>query len=57
MSLVRNIAGVARGMSITFREMLNLTEENYPDGRGPKWPRGNFLFARDPDLIRNEIRL
>jgi NADH-quinone oxidoreductase subunit I len=32
MSIVRNIAGVAKGMSITFREMLNPTEvENYPD--------------------------
>jgi NADH-quinone oxidoreductase subunit I len=36
MSIVRNIAGVAKGMSITFREMLNPTEvENYPDGPGP----------------------
>jgi len=35
MSIVRNIAG-AKGMSITFREMLNPTEvENYPDGPGP----------------------
>jgi NADH-quinone oxidoreductase subunit I len=36
MSIVRNIAGVAKGMSITFREMLQPTEvENYPDGPGP----------------------
>jgi NADH-quinone oxidoreductase subunit I len=36
MSIVRNIAGIAKGMSITFREMLQPTEvENYPDGKGP----------------------
>jgi NADH-quinone oxidoreductase subunit I len=36
MSIVRNIAGVAKGMSITFREMFQPTEvENYPDGPGP----------------------
>ena len=36
MSIVRNIAGLAKGMSITFREMLQPTEvENYPDGPGP----------------------
>src|SRR6202167_5923546 len=35
MSIVRNIAGVAKGMSITFREMLQPTEvENYPDWTG-----------------------
>src|ERR1700760_3341805 len=36
MSIVGNIAGIAKGMSITFREMLQPTEvENYPDGKGP----------------------
>jgi NADH-quinone oxidoreductase subunit I len=36
MSIVRNIAGIAKGMSITFGEMLQPTEvENYPDGKGP----------------------
>ena len=36
MSIVRNIAGVAKGMSITFGEMFKPTEvENYPDGPGP----------------------
>jgi NADH-quinone oxidoreductase subunit I len=36
MSIVDNIAGIARGMSITFWEMLQTTHvENYPDGRGP----------------------
>jgi NADH-quinone oxidoreductase subunit I len=45
MSIVRNIAGVAKGMSITFREMLNPTEvENYPDGPGPN--RGAFFADR-----------
>ena len=45
MSVVRNIAGIAKGMSITFREALNPTEvENYPDGPGPL--RGAVLEAR-----------
>ena len=45
MSIVRNIAGVAKGMSITFREMLESTQvENYPDGPGPL--RGAVLEAR-----------
>jgi NADH-quinone oxidoreductase subunit I len=36
MSIVKNIAGVAKGMSITFGEMFKPTEvENYPDGPGP----------------------
>ena len=36
MSIVRNIAGIAKGMSITFGEMLQPTQvENYPDGPGP----------------------
>ena len=36
MSIVRNVAGIAKGMSITFREMLQPTiVENYPDGPGP----------------------
>src|SRR5580658_5019204 len=36
MSIVRNVAGIAKGMSITFREMLEPTQvENYPDGDGP----------------------
>ena len=36
MSIVRNLAGIAKGMSITFREMLEPTQvENYPDGKGP----------------------
>ena len=36
MSIVKNIAGIAKGMSITFGEMLEPTQvENYPDGKGP----------------------
>ena len=45
MSIVRNITGIAKGMSITFREMLQPTEvENYPDGPGPT--RGAVLQER-----------
>ena len=55
MSIVRDIAGVAKGMSITFREMLQPTEvENYPDGPGPlrgaKFEerfRGQHVLERD----------
>jgi NADH-quinone oxidoreductase subunit I len=36
MSIVRNLAGIAKGMSITFKEILEPTQvENYPDGKGP----------------------
>jgi len=36
MSIVKNIAAIAKGMSITFGEMFKPTEvENYPDGPGP----------------------
>ena len=36
MSIVRNIAAIAKGMSITAREAFAPTEvENYPDGPGP----------------------
>jgi NADH-quinone oxidoreductase subunit I len=36
MSIVRNIAGIAKGMSVTFREIFEPTlVENYPDGLGP----------------------
>ena len=36
MSIPRNVAAIAKGMSITFREMFQPTEvENYPDGKGP----------------------
>ncbi len=36
MSVVRNIAGIAKGMSITLGEIFEPTiVENYPDGSGP----------------------
>lgn len=36
MSIIRDIAGIAKGMSVTFREMFAPTVvENYPDGPGP----------------------
>jgi NADH-quinone oxidoreductase subunit I len=36
MSIMRNIAGIAKGMSVTFREIFEPTlVENYPDGPGP----------------------
>jgi len=36
MSVLENIAAIAKGMSITFREMFQPTiVENYPDGKGP----------------------
>ena len=45
MSIVGNIAGIAKGMSITFREMLEPSQvENYPDGPGPL--RGAVLEQR-----------
>ncbi|HTZ89802.1 MAG TPA: NADH-quinone oxidoreductase subunit NuoI [Alloacidobacterium sp.] len=45
MSIVRNIAAISKGMSITFREMFQPTEvENYPDGPGPN--RGAVLQER-----------
>ena len=36
MSIIRDIAGIAKGMSVTLREMFAPTVvENYPDGKGP----------------------
>jgi len=36
MSIVRNAAAIAKGMSITLREAFQPTQvENYPDGKGP----------------------
>ena len=36
MGIVKNIAAIAKGMSITFMEMFQpTTVENYPDGPGP----------------------
>ena len=45
MSIVGNIAGIAKGMSITFGEIFQPTQvENYPDGPGPL--RGAVLEQR-----------
>ena len=36
MPILENIAAIAKGMSITFKEMFQPTQvENYPDGPGP----------------------
>jgi NADH-quinone oxidoreductase subunit I len=36
MSVIKNVAAIAKGMSITFMEMFQPTVvENYPDGPGP----------------------
>src|SRR5262252_3253580 len=55
MGIVKNIAAIAKGMSITFREMFRPTiVENYPDGPGPlrgaKFQerfRGQHVLQRD----------
>ncbi len=55
MSIVRNLAGIAKGMSITFGEIFQPTQvENYPDGKGslrgavlePRY-RGAHVLQRD----------
>ena len=57
MSIVGNIAAIAKGMSITLREMVQPTlVENYPDGPGPLHGavfeqrfRGAHVLQRDED--------
>ena len=57
MSIVGNVAAIAKGMGITFKEMLEPTQvENYPDGPGPlrgaKFEqrfRGKHQLQRDED--------
>src|SRR5260370_7459377 len=45
MPVLKNIAAIAKGMSITFMEMFQpTTVENYPDGEGPL--RGARIEAR-----------
>jgi len=45
MSIVRNVAAIAKGMSITFGEIFQPVQvENYPDGPGPL--RGAVLEQR-----------
>src|SRR6202051_3127767 len=55
MSIVRNIAGIAKAMISTFGEIIRPTEwENYPDGPGPlkgakfeQRSRGAHVLQRD----------
>ena len=55
MRVFKNIAAIAKGMSVTFREMLAPTiVENYPDGPGPlrgamfqERYRGTHVLQRD----------
>src|SRR5258708_35771044 len=55
MPILKNIAAIAKGMSITFMEMFQpTTVENYPDGPGPlrgakfQWRyRGMHVLQRD----------
>ena len=55
MNFLRGLAGIAKGMSVTFREMFAPTEvENYPDGKGPMKGavfqerfRGQHVLQRD----------
>ena len=55
MSIVRDLAAVAKGMSVTFGEIFKPTEvENYPDGPGPmrgakfeQRYRGRHVLQRD----------
>src|SRR4051794_18866078 len=57
MPILENIAAIAKGMSITFKEMFQPTVvENYPDGPGPlrgaKFQerfRGVHVLQRDPN--------
>lgn len=45
MSIVRDVAAIAKGMSITFKEMFEpIQVENYPDGPGPN--RGAMILPR-----------
>ncbi len=45
MSVIKDAAAIAKGMSITFKEMFQPTEvENYPDGKGPM--RGAVFQSR-----------
>ena len=48
MPVLENIKAIAKGMSITFREMFQPTQvENYPDGPGPlKGARFQERFRR-----------
>jgi NADH-quinone oxidoreductase subunit I len=59
MGIINNIAAIAKGMSITFREMFKPTVvENYPDGPGPlrgavfqERFRGLHVLQRDENCL------
>jgi NADH-quinone oxidoreductase subunit I len=59
MSILRNAAAIAKGMSITLREGFQPSEvENYPDGKGPlrgavlqERFRGKHQLQRDENCI------
>ena len=54
MPVLKNIAAIAKGMSITFREMFNPTiVENYPDGKGPLQPLAGFMTNAAGSAIVN----
>ena len=56
MSIVRNVAAIAKGMSITLKETFQPTEvENYPDGKGPmRGARFEERFRGKHQLQRDE---
>src|SRR6201994_2800154 len=56
MSILRNAAAIAKGMSITLREGFQPTEvENYPDGKGPlRGARFQQRFRGKNELQRDE---
>ncbi len=56
MPVLKNIAAIAKGMSITFMEMFQpTTVENYPDGKGPlKGARFEARFRGAHVLQRDE---
>src|SRR6202034_1922028 len=59
MSIIRNAAAIAKGMSITLREGFQPTQvENYPDGKGPMRGaqfqqrfRGKHQLQRDANVL------
>ena len=64
MAIIKDIAGIAKGMSITFREMFKPTVvENYPDGKGPlkgavfqERFRGVHVLQRDENGLEKAYR-
>ena len=53
MSIVKNAAAIAKGMSITLGQIFQPTEvENYPDGKGPNltglWVHTSRISGYEP---------